>query len=159
MDVFFVISGYLITSLLLREQAETGTVSILRFYQRRARRILPALFLVIFAALAAGWFVMLSSELERLAFSSLAALAFVGNVYWFFELGEYGAQSGLLQPMLHTWSLAIEEQFYLLFPPLVLLLKPARRPVRTLSVFVAVFCLSLALSQSGSVTGHNAGGA
>ena len=82
-DVFFVISGYLITSILLREQAETGKISILRFYQRRARRILPALFLVIFASLSVGWFVLLPTELERLATSTLAALAFVSNIYLF----------------------------------------------------------------------------
>lgn len=151
-DVFFVISGYLITSILLREQADTGKISILRFYQRRARRILPALFLVIFASLSVGWFVLLPTELERLATSTLAALAFVSNVYWFFELGEYGAQSGLLQPMLHTWSLAIEEQFYLVFPVLLLLLKPATSARRGLFVVLALLLVSLVISQ---VTTHS----
>lgn len=147
-DVFFVISGYLIASLLLREQAETGSISILKFYQRRARRILPALLLIIGATLAVGWFVMLPSELERLALSTVAALTFLSNLFWFVELGEYGAQSGLLQPMLHTWSLAIEEQFYLVFPLLVLMLKPTKQPRRALYVLSGLLLVSLALSQA-----------
>lgn len=121
-DVFFVLSGFLITGILVDEFQTTGRISITQFYWRRARRILPPLLLVMLAALPAAWLILLPSELDRFMFSQVAALAFFSNVFWFFELSEYGAQSGLLQPFLHTWSLAIEEQFYLVFPPLLILL-------------------------------------
>ncbi|WP_299684377.1 acyltransferase family protein [uncultured Tateyamaria sp.] len=121
-DLFFVLSGFLITGILVDEFRSTGRISIAQFYWRRARRILPPLLLVMLASLPAAWALLLPSELERFSLSLVAALAFVSNIFWFFELSEYGAQSGLLQPFLHTWSLAIEEQFYLIFPPLLILL-------------------------------------
>ncbi|MEL7280454.1 MAG: acyltransferase family protein [Pseudomonadota bacterium] len=121
-DVFFVLSGFLITGLLIDEFKRTGRVSIVQFYERRARRILPPLVLVILVALPVAWALLLPSELERFTLSLMASLAFVSNIFWFFELSEYGAQSALLQPFLHTWSLAIEEQFYLFFPPLMIVL-------------------------------------
>ncbi|EAQ13044.1 peptidoglycan/LPS O-acetylase OafA/YrhL [Maritimibacter alkaliphilus HTCC2654] len=120
-DLFFVLSGYLITLILLREKEETGRISFGQFYLRRVRRILPALFLVILVSLPAAWILFLPSELARFAESIPAALFFYSNVFWFYVHGEYGAQSSLYQPLLHTWSLAIEEQFYLLFPLFVLI--------------------------------------
>ncbi|MBL6428255.1 MAG: acyltransferase [Maritimibacter sp.] len=120
-DLFFVLSGYLITLILLREKEKTGRISFGQFYLRRVRRILPALFLVILVSLPAAWILFLPSELARFAESIPAALFFYSNVFWFYVQGEYGAQSSLYQPLLHTWSLAIEEQFYLLFPLFVLI--------------------------------------
>ncbi|WP_171043073.1 acyltransferase family protein [Maritimibacter alexandrii] len=120
-DLFFVLSGYLITLILLREKEETGRISFGQFYLRRVRRILPALFLVILVSLPAAWILFLPSELARFAESIPATLFFYSNVFWFYVQGEYGAQSSLYQPLLHTWSLAIEEQFYLLFPLFVLI--------------------------------------
>lgn len=146
-DVFLVLSGFLITSIMIDEITKTGTLNIKTFYVRRARRILPALFLVIFASLFTGLFVLTPTEMNRLAMSALAALGFVSNAYWYVVLGEYGATSGLLQPLLHTWSLAIEEQFYILFPLLLFLLKPARRPMGTLVVISACLMLSLATAE------------
>ncbi len=115
-DIFFVISGFLITSLILHEWSETGRFSILNFYERRARRLLPALFVVIFATLPAAWFILYPSQMVDLVKSLLASIFFVSNMFWHFSLQEYGAASGLLQPFLHTWSLAVEEQFYIFFP-------------------------------------------
>ena len=121
-DIFFVLSGYLITHIILTELRDTGGVSLRRFYVRRARRILPLLLLVILASLLAAPFLLLPSEAERMAWSVLASLAFVSNFFWYYELGSYGAADGLVQPFLHTWSLAIEEQFYLVFPLLMIVM-------------------------------------
>lgn len=108
-DVFFVISGYLITYLILDEHATSGRFSIARFYERRARRLLPALLVVVAATAVAAWFILLPSDLVDFASSILASLFFVSNFYWDLALQEYSAKSSLLRPLLHTWSLAIEE--------------------------------------------------
>lgn len=133
----FVLSGFLITKIILEEMARSGWLSLGNFYIRRARRILPALFAVILASVLAGVFIPTPTEMTRLAESTMAALAFVSNGYWFFELESYGAPVGLLQPLLHTWSLAIEEQFYLIFPLLLMVLKPHRRPILVAVVMAA----------------------
>ena len=115
-DLFFVLSGYLITKILLIELGETGRLDMGQFYLRRARRILPPLLLVIFVSIPAAWAILLPTELLRFSESLMASLFFLSNFFWFFTSSEYGAQSGLLQPFLHTWSLAIEEQFYMSHP-------------------------------------------
>ena len=148
-DLFFVLSGYLITGILLDEHLRTGRIDFLQFYWRRAKRILPPLILVILASLPVAWLILLPTELERLAWSIVSTLLFVSNGFWFFELSEYGAQSGLLQPFLHTWSLAIEEQFYLVFPPLLLLSLSGGR--NTAFVLVLV-CLVLGLGLAQATT-------
>ena len=121
-DVFFVISGFLITGIVLRELQE-GTFSLARFYERRARRILPALLVVVAATLIACALVMFSGDLRVVARSAVAVLAFVANVvFWrgvdFVDMTtiNYFGRRLHEQPLLHTWSLGVEEQFYLLFP-------------------------------------------
>lgn len=146
-DIFFVLSGFLITKIILEEMARSGRLSLGNFYIRRARRILPALFAVILASVLAGVFILTPTEMTRLAESAMAALAFVSNGYWFFELESYGAPVGLLQPLLHTWSLAIEEQFYLIFPLLLMVLKPQKRPVFVAVVMVALIIGSLIAAE------------
>lgn len=121
-DLFFVLSGFLITGILLQELAEGGRIQLARFYARRARRILPPMLLVMLASLPAAWAILLPSEMQRFAWSLLATLGFVSNFFWFETLGAYGAAAADQQPFLHGWSLAIEEQFYLLFPPALMLL-------------------------------------
>lgn len=146
-DIFFVLSGFLITRIILDEMTRTGRFSLSNFYIRRARRILPALFLVILAAVVVGIFILTPSEMTRLAESALAALLFVSNGYWFFELESYGAPVGLVQPLLHTWSLAIEEQFYLLFPLVLLVVQPARWPVAAFAVLATLLAASLVAAE------------
>ena len=141
-DVFFVISGYLITTILLRE-IEAGTYSLVRFYERRARRIFPALFVVLAGTTAFASVLFLPSELERYGTTLVGAVGFVSNVVFFLKAG-YFAPAAETMPLLHTWSLAVEEQFYV-FAPLVLAVA-APRGARTLrGVLILAAAVSLGL--------------
>ena len=113
-DIFFVISGYLITHILI-EELRTESFSILRFYERRARRILPALFLVMATTIPFAWFWMLPEQLVEFGNSLVAVSLFVSNILFWFESG-YFAPAAEAKPLLHTWSLAVEEQYYVFFP-------------------------------------------
>lgn len=145
-DVFFVISGYLITSILIAE-LEQGDFSIARFYERRARRILPALFVVMFACLPFAYMWMLPSQLKDFAQSLVAVVFFSSNVLFWREDG-YFAAAAELKPLLHTWSLAVEEQYYLLFPIFLLVLWRFGRQ-RVFWSVIAVATLSLLLAEWG----------
>lgn len=113
-DVFFVLSGYLITGLLLADLAE-GRLSIMRFYERRARRILPALLAVALACLPAAWLLMPPAQLRDFAQSLVAVATFSSNILFWQESG-YFDLAAAEKPLLHTWSLGVEEQFYVIFP-------------------------------------------
>lgn len=116
-DIFFVISGFLITSILVRETGQ-GKFSIARFYERRIRRIAPALLAFLAATALAATVILLPSDLMGFAKSMLAVLTFVSNFY-FWRDGNYFAAASEYKPLLHTWTLAVEEQFYIFFPLLV----------------------------------------
>jgi peptidoglycan/LPS O-acetylase OafA/YrhL len=136
-DVFFVLSGFLITSLLLVEQANSGSIRLGRFWVRRARRLLPGLFAML-AALAAYATVARASDLAQLRSDALATLGYFANWHAIFAGQGYFAQQARPSPLLHTWSLSIEEQFYLVWPPLLALLLRRRRAQRwALAVAVA----------------------
>jgi len=127
-DVFFVISGFLITGILRREM-EAGSFSLLGFYDRRVRRITPALFAVLIVTLAAGWFLLLPGDYHDMARSAAYSATGLGNLYFFWNTG-YFDQTADLQPLLHMWSLGVEEQFYVVWPLLLFLLMkllPSRR--------------------------------
>lgn len=118
-DVFFVISGFLITAI-IRRDVTAGRFSVARFYERRVRRILPALFVVMAACIPPALLVLSPDDLKDFA-QSLAAVSLCGsNVLFWGESGYFDTQAEL-KPLLHTWSLAVEEQFYIAYPPLVLL--------------------------------------
>jgi peptidoglycan/LPS O-acetylase OafA/YrhL len=118
-DVFFVISGFLITSLILRD-LDRGSFSIVDFWERRARRIFPALAVVVMVTLIAGWFLMLPFGFQVLGQSVVALTVFASNMQ-FWRTSGYFDPSAEENPLLHTWSLSVEEQFYLVVPLLLLL--------------------------------------
>lgn len=122
-DVFFVISGYLITGLLVGELRETGSISLSRFYARRVRRLLPALALVLASTLLLGSVVLLSvaGEQQDLAKSALAAALSASNIFFWLGSNYFSVQADLM-PLLHTWSLSVEEQYYLVWPALLIAL-------------------------------------
>jgi peptidoglycan/LPS O-acetylase OafA/YrhL len=146
-DVFFVISGYLITSIILAEHA-AGRFSLLRFYERRARRILPALFLVMAACVPFAWLWLIPSDMRDFSKSLASMSLFASNIFFYKQSGYFDAANEL-KPLLHTWSLAVEEQYYLLFPLLLLLaLRLGRRSAVSLLAVAAT--VSLALAEWGS---------
>jgi peptidoglycan/LPS O-acetylase OafA/YrhL len=141
-DIFFVISGFLIGGIVHHEIADRR-FGFAAFYVRRARRILPALIAVSLATLGSGLLILGPSELARFSISTVAALLGVSNL-WFFHTTDYFTPSAVLEPFLMTWSLGIEEQFYLLLPPLLLVFR--RWSVRSaLWAVLAITCLSLLL--------------
>lgn len=143
-DIFFVISGYLITAILLRESAE-GSFSLAGFYERRARRILPALSVIALAALPLGWFSMDGAQLRDLGESLLALSVFSSNILFWFEDGYFAGPSAL-KPLLHTWSLAVEEQYYVFFP-LIVAVFARHRPAALIALLGVLFIASLSLAQ------------
>lgn len=150
-DVFFVISGYLISSIILRETA-AGEFSFLRFYERRLRRIIPALLVVLIATVATFQVIALPDQAQQTAESGIAALLSVSNFY-FWRTSGYFAPAAEYMPLLHTWTLAVEEQFYLIFPMVVLVLLKLRLSVKwvfatgTVAAFVFGYWLSVEKSS------------
>ncbi|MDK2123291.1 acyltransferase family protein [Parachitinimonas caeni] len=142
-DVFFVISGYLITRIILNELAD-GTFSFAQFYIRRIRRIFPALLLMLASCLIAGWLVLISTEFQQLGRHILAASGFVLNFVLWGESGYFDTAADT-KPLLHLWSLGIEEQFYLVWPLLAWLIWRQKRatPLVMLLIFTASFALNL----------------
>lgn len=147
-DVFFVISGYLITTILLSE-LHAGKFSIVKFYERRARRLLPALFLVMASCLPFAWLWLLPEDMVDIGQSLMSVVGFVSNLLFWREETGYFNTAAELKPLLHTWSLAVEEQFYLLFPLALMLLW--RLQHTGLWVLLAlVSAISLAIAEWGA---------
>ena len=149
-DVFFVISGYLITRLILEEMRD-GRFSMARFYERRARRILPALAVMIALIIPPALWLMVPFQVEDFGQSIVAVTLFASNVLFWRESGYFEAEAEQ-KPLLHTWSLANEEQFYILVPLLLLLLwRSGRGNVRTVLAVLSIVALgSLAYAEYAS---------
>lgn len=146
-DIFFVISGYLITSILIRE-LDDGTFSLLKFYERRARRILPALCTVILVSVVAGYIIMLPDQWKTLLQSAISVIFFASNIFFWLQDDYFSAASEEM-PLLHSWSLAVEEQYYIIFPVILIMLwRFGRNPV--LSLIVVLTVISFFSAEYGS---------
>ncbi|WP_340155498.1 acyltransferase family protein [uncultured Winogradskyella sp.] len=146
-DIFFVISGYLITSLIVKELQE-NRFSFLNFYGRRIRRIFPASAAMVLVTMVMGWFLLLPSDFIALGKSIISQTFFSSNIY-FWRNTNYFAESAELQPLLHTWSLSVEEQFYMVVPLLLwALIKWAKisSRVKLFTILAIAFFVSLILS-------------
>lgn len=144
-DVFFVISGYLITRNIASEM-QKGTFSFTNFYLRRARRLFPALFVTLAGSLAIGGMILLPYHLADFAKSLVFSIIPASNVY-FWKTSGYFSWDAILKPLLHTWSLSVEEQFYLVWPSLLIFLFALRRSWVSLTILLAVGGGSLAYAE------------
>lgn len=147
-DIFFVISGYLITSIILKEIKKTKKFSFKNFYQRRIRRIIPALVIVIICSFPFAWFFLMPNDLINFSWSVVSSLTFVSNLFFYFTQ-EYGAVDSLYKPFIHTWSLAIEEQFYILFPLFLYFFYKVYKN-QLLKILTFFFLISFLISEIGS---------
>jgi peptidoglycan/LPS O-acetylase OafA/YrhL len=143
-DIFFVISGYLITSIIYSELM-VGKFSIVNFYERRARRILPALFFVLAACLPFAWLWLLPADAKGFAQSVVSVTLFSSNILFWLTSGYFDTATEL-KPLLHTWSLAVEEQYYVFFPLLLMLFWRAGKRV-LLAVLAVIGLASLVAAQ------------
>jgi peptidoglycan/LPS O-acetylase OafA/YrhL len=142
-DVFFVLSGYLITGLLVKEVVTTGRIDMPRFYARRARRLLPASTLMLGVTVCVALFVFSPLEQERLARAAVATAAYMSNIFFLRRSTDYFAPDVHSNPLLHTWSLGVEEQFYLVWPIMIsMILKVTSRSQRALTGAMAVVVTS-----------------
>lgn len=146
-DVFFVISGYLITGIILGE-LQNGSFSFARFYERRARRILPALFLVMAVCVPFAWSWLSPTDFKAFLQSAASVALFSSNVFFWHESG-YFATAADLKPLLHTWSLGVEEHYYIVFPLVLIALRRLGQAL-VVPTLVLLFVISLALSEWGA---------
>ena len=143
-DIFFTISGYLITSIILRELVLTGSFSFKNFYEKRIRRIIPVLLVVILASIPLAWFLLLPNDIIFFSISNITSLSFTSNFYYWYT-GEEIFQNEIVKPFLHTWSISILVQFYLLFPIfLVISFKYLKKYL--IYIFILIFFVSFGLA-------------
>ena len=151
-DIFFVISGYLITTIIAHEM-DKDSFSLLNFYERRARRILPALLFVMFCTLLFSWFLLPPDDMRSFSKSLVAIPLFISNLLFYSESGYFDTLNDL-KPLLHTWSLAVEEQYYMLFP--LFLIVTWKLGIKSIiTILILVFTISIVLAQWASSTYPN----
>jgi peptidoglycan/LPS O-acetylase OafA/YrhL len=156
-DVFFLLSGYLITNLLMQELSSSGTVNLARFYARRARRLLPAVIAMVMVVCGAEAIIMNPVAQFKTLKAALATILYSSNHYFaYLQLQYFFHQYAETNPLLHTWSLAAEEQFYMIWPLLLLLLvrlfKSARgRSAALAAISLVSFLLCVWLTATNSV--------
>ena len=148
-DVFFVISGYLITSLIVKELKTTSKFSFINFYQRRARRILPMLLFIIILFIPIAWVFLLPNSLIDFSNSIFFSTFFTSNIFFNINGHEYGNSLSITKPFLHTWSLSVEEQFYILYPFFLVF---CFRYIKKWLIFILIIIsfLSLSFAEFGS---------
>ncbi|HVB92867.1 MAG TPA: acyltransferase family protein [Acidimicrobiales bacterium] len=147
-NVFFVLSGFLITALLVKEWAKSGTISLRRFWGRRARRLLPALFVLLVGIAFYAWLIAPADSRGALRTNSLSTLFYVANWHQIYSGQSYFTQAAIPSPLLHTWTLAIEEQFYLVWPLIVLAILKFSRSIKTLLGFTVVAAVGSAVEMA-----------
>jgi len=147
-NVFFVLSGYLITALLVKEWLKSGTVRLKQFWARRARRLLPALFVLLIGMAFYAWLLAPPDTRGSVRTNALATLFYVGNWHQIFSGQSYFAQTAVQSPLLHTWTLAIEEQFYLVWPLVVLGMLKWRKRLRPLLALTVVMAVASAVEMA-----------
>ena len=145
-DIFFVISGYLITSIILKELTQTGSFSFKNFYQRRISRLLPVLLVVILTTIPFAWIYINPINLIETLKSILYSLVFSSNFYFHYTGQEYADISSLFKPFLHTWSLSVEEQYYILFPLVLMFLFKSDKKY-LIHIFILGFIISLGFAD------------
>jgi peptidoglycan/LPS O-acetylase OafA/YrhL len=153
-DIFYVISGYLITGLLIREISETGTLKFLRFYARRTKRLLPSSLTVIVVTGLSAWIIFPQSLRESLGRDLIAASTYISNFLFALWENDYQNLDTTPSPFIHFWSLAVEEQFYLVWPIIIVLLYKCGRRVLVsgvLAIFLSSFIFSLYLTATSPI--------
>ncbi|MFE4952309.1 acyltransferase family protein [Leifsonia sp. NPDC056665] len=162
-DIFFVISGFLMTSVLHREYERSGRIRLLAFYRRRIRRLIPASVAVLAATVVGAWALFTSGRFVTTVWDAVASLFFVSNWRFAAAQTDYFAQGAQTSPLQHYWSLSLEEQYYLVWPAAILLIAllvaRGRRPrvlaaAITLAITAALFILSLQLTQADSASAY-----
>lgn len=152
-DIFFVISGYLITSIIWKDMGE-GKFSLVKFYERRARRILPALFFVMSVCIPFAWIWLQPRDMRDFSQSIAAVSTFSSNILFWLESGYFDAEAEL-KPLLHTWSLAVEEQYYILFP-LFLMITQRLNTIWIIAILGIITLLSFSMAHWGAYNNPSA---
>jgi peptidoglycan/LPS O-acetylase OafA/YrhL len=148
-DIFFVISGYLITKV-ISEELENGTFSLFNFYERRVRRIIPALLFVMLCTLPFAWFIMMPQDLKEFSRSLISTPFFLSN-FLFYSTSDYFSTSSEFKPLIHTWSLAVEEQYYILFPLFLMLIWKLGKKLLIFSLII-ILISSFLVAKNKSLT-------